>query len=207
MIPHPRNRSPGALRRTARVGRGAGAILALAALLSTGFVHRTIQQRRTRGPGGWAGGRGPDAWRAAFQRVVDEAFDERWQGRARHWRSLRRARRQRGHRYGRHVVGRVRTQRYVFGGGGSSEGQGGLSVDMIQSILRQHDGPLGQCLMRHGATSVHIDFDVKGNGTMARISLDVTGAAAACLKRVLSGVRFPRHPGTVTKGSYDIRLQ
>jgi len=185
--------------------------LALAALAGTGFVHRTIEKRCTRGPGGWAGGRGADGWRASFWRMLDEARDARWQRSERHTRSARRKRRARGRRYGRHVKVRRKARRYIFerggNGGGGRGGDTALSAEAIRRTLQAHDDRLGACLIQHGAKSVHIQLDVKKTGQITAVDLDVGGAAAKCVRRVLDGVRFPRHPGGRTHGEYRLRLQ
>jgi hypothetical protein len=202
--------SPG--RRGPRPGLWWGlAALVTAALAGTGFVHRTIEKRRTHGPGGWAGGRGADGWRASFWRMLDEARDARWQPSVRHSRSARRTRRERGKRYGRHVKVRRKARRYVFQrGGDGGGGQGGgtaLSAEAIRRTLQAHDDRLGACLIQHGAKSVHIQLDVEGTGRITAVDLDVSGAAATCVRRVLDEVRFPRHPGGRTHGEYRLRLQ
>lgn len=96
----------------------------------------------------------------------------------------------------------------MFGGGGSQgAAASALSEEVVKATLRAHDDKLGACLIRHGAKSVHIQFDVKGSGDIAAVDLDVSGRAARCLKRILKGIRFPRRPGSLTKGNYHLRLQ
>lgn len=175
----------------------ASVLLGAAALLSSGFVVESIRVRRP--------GARKSLW-ASLARAMDEAADEAWRAPRAKWRSASERRRHRGQGYGRSADKGPAQEHYDF----SDDGKGvlqTLSSDVIRATLRHHDQRIGGCLLRFGAQGVQIQFEVRSDGRLQAIRLDLTGPAEQCVRSVLEGVRFPSRPGGPVKGAYQLRMQ
>jgi len=170
----------------------AGLALAAAAVLSSGFVHRSLQRRRTRCQ--------------RQERALDhEAVQERFARRGRPWRNHRYRRRARGGGWdsGRSIE--LQSQHYTFGAGGHQITRR-LSPALIHRVLAKHNQAIGKCLLKHGASSVTIQLQIHGSGRVSGVTTDLAGVAARCVKGIVLKVRFPTHKAKKTTGTYRLRM-
>lgn len=173
-------------------------MLAGAALASSGFVYESVQARRQKAR---------QSLRTSILSALDEAMDAGWRRPHAKWRRPLLHRRQRGEGYGRSAEQDPAQETYDFSTEGQGPGATTLSADVIRAVMRHHDVRLGRCLLRHGAKSVDVHFEVGSDGRMKAVRLDLSGAAEQCLRTVLDAVRFPSRSGGPVKGSYQLRMQ
>ncbi len=169
-----------------------GALLVGAALLSSGFVHRSVHRRRGR--------------HQHPERVLErEAAQERFAQRALQWRNLRQRRRMRGGGWARGRSIELQSRHYTFGRTGNDTTQR-LSSTVIHRVLTRHNSAIARCLMKHGASNVTIKLRIRGTGRVSVVTTDLAGVAARCVKGVVQKVRFPANKGSKTTSTYRLRL-
>lgn len=161
-----------------------------AAVLSSGFVHRSLRHRRSRA-------------HKQERRLEHEAIQERFSRRTHRWRSYRQRRRQRGGGWDRGRSVELLSRHYAFGASGRQT-TSRLSSTMIHRVLRHHNSAIGRCLMKHGASNVTIRLQIRGTGKVTVVTTDLAGVAARCVKGVVMKVKFPTHKGTKTTGTYKL---
>lgn len=92
-----------------------------------------------------------------------------------------------------------------FNFGGMHGGQERLSPSVIRSIIDRRKNRVGNCMVNSGAKSIRVTVHVKGSGKLGYVGTSPKGAAR-CVRRALSGLRFPKFNGSVTKGSYYLSM-
>jgi len=92
-----------------------------------------------------------------------------------------------------------------FNFGGMHGGQERLSPSVIRSVIDRRKNRVGNCMLNAGAKSINVYVHVKGSGKLGYVGTSPKGAAR-CVRRALSGLRFPKFNGSVTKGSYYLSM-
>lgn len=92
-----------------------------------------------------------------------------------------------------------------FNFGGMHGGQERLSPSVIRSTIDRRKNRVGNCMVNAGAKSIKVYVHVKGSGRLGYVGTSPKGAAG-CVRRALSGLRFPKFNGSVTKGSYYLSM-
>jgi hypothetical protein len=92
-----------------------------------------------------------------------------------------------------------------FNFGGTHGGQERLSPSVIRSVIDQRKNRVGNCMISAGAKSIRVYVHVRGNGKLGYVGTNPK-SAARCVRRALSGLRFPKFKGSVTKGSYYLSM-
>ncbi len=123
---------------------------------------------------------------------------------------MKRKRRRRRRRGGRRSGGGYGLDMQVhgmdsFNFGGMHGGQERLSPSVIRSIIDRRKNRVGNCMVNAGAKSIRVFVHVKGSGKLGYVGTKPKGAAR-CVRRALSGLRFPKFNGSVTKGSYYLSM-
>lgn len=184
------------LKRSSRIRAVTAAVLLVgAAVLSSGFVHRSLQRRRSR-------------HQRQSRALEHEAVQERFAQRTRTWRDLRQRRRTRGGGWDRGRSIELLSQHYTFEASGQQTIRR-LSATLIHRVMRRHNSAIGRCLMKHGASSVTIGLQIVGSGRVTIVTTDLAGVAARCVKAVVMKVRFPALKGpktTKTTGTYRLKM-
>ncbi len=179
-------------RRHRMVWIAAGVLLMASAVLSSGFVHRSLRHRRSRA-------------KQQERALEHEAIQARFAQRARTWRNHRSRRRHRGGGWDRGRSIELLSKHYAFGASGR-ETTRRLSSTVIHRVLRNHNSAIGRCLMKHGASNVTIKLHIQGTGRVNVVTTDLAGVAARCVKGVVLKVRFPTHKGAKTTGTYKLKM-
>jgi len=117
----------------------------------------------------------------------------------------RRRRRRRGGRSGGTGLDMEVAGMDSFNFGGMHGGQERLSPSVIRSIIDRRKNRVGNCMISAGAKSIRVIVHVRGNGKLGYVGTSPKGAAG-CVRRALSGLRFPKFNGSVTKGSYYLSM-
>lgn len=89
--------------------------------------------------------------------------------------------------------------------GGMHGGQERLSPSVIRSIIDRRKNRVGNCMVNAGSKSIRVTVHVRGNGKLGYVGTSPK-SAARCVRRALSGLRFPKFNGSVTKGSYYLSM-
>lgn len=115
-------------------------------------------------------------------------------------------------RSGRHHRRHSRSGSSDNGGGGgfdfgSEGGEEVLDQGQINPVIQRNGRRLARCLLSKGARAADIEFVIKGNGRVSRVT--VTGAnsaATSCINGVVKSMKFPRFDGNTTIARFDMSL-
>jgi hypothetical protein len=89
-----------------------------------------------------------------------------------------------------------------------ASGDGGsetLSESVVIGVIDRRKNKIGQCMIAAGASSLTINVQVKGDGSLAYAGVRPAGAQA-CVRRAMAGLRFPTFKGRVTKATYQLSM-
>ncbi len=96
------------------------------------------------------------------------------------------------------------------GGGfdfGSEGGEEVLDQGQINPVIQRSGRRLARCLLSKGARNADIEFVIKGNGRVARVTVSgANSAATACITGVVKSMKFPRYDGNTTIARFDMSL-
>ncbi len=92
-----------------------------------------------------------------------------------------------------------------FNFGGMHGGQERLSPSVIRSIIDRRKNRVGNCMISAGSKSIRVFVHVRGSGKLGYVGTKPK-SASGCVRRALSGLRFPKFNGSVTKGSYYLSM-
>lgn len=120
-------------------------------------------------------------------------------------RRKRRRRRRRGGRGGGYGLDMQVAGMDSFDFGGMHGSQERLSPSVIRSTIDRRKNRVGNCMINAGAKSIRVYVHVKGSGKLGYVGTNPK-SAAGCVRRALSGLRFPKFKGSVTKGSYYLSM-
>lgn len=86
-----------------------------------------------------------------------------------------------------------------------------LTTGQIQSVLRKQQKPVEECIRKSGVapgTTVMVNtrVEIEGSGRVSSASVSNAGAAEACIRSVLTGLRFPRFKGPNMAVPYPFRV-
>ncbi len=98
------------------------------------------------------------------------------------------------------------------GGGGPLDfgSEGGAEIldsSAINPVIQRHGSKLARCLLSKGASRADIEFSIKSNGRVQKVTVyGANPAATGCIQKVVKSMKFPSFNGTFTNASFDMSL-
>jgi hypothetical protein len=167
--------------------------LLAAALLSAGFVHRNIKNRRSRS--------GRQKTQLEFQKAKHKKTT-----RAHRYRSLRSRRRNRGRGWAGSRWDRLTIRHLSF------EKKSGVIIatlrpSQIRAVMKHYNQAIAQCLLRHRAAAVSLRLTILSTGRLHTVRTSLAGAADRCVRNAVGSARFPSFKGTRATGRYKVSIK